>query len=85
MTVVFARASRKYLARCEKKIRVAIIEAIEGLPDSGDIQKLKGQIAKNTYRLRVGKYRVLYIWEKDEIRIIDIDTRGDVYKRGDRA
>jgi len=50
------------------------------LPEKGDIRRLRGQTNKTTYRLRVGKYRVLYIWEKDEIRIIDIDTRGDVYK-----
>jgi hypothetical protein len=50
MTIIFSRASRKYLVRCGQKTR------------------------------SVGKYRVLYIWEKDEIRIIDIDTRGDAYK-----
>jgi len=59
---------------------MAIVEAIEGLPDHGDVRKLKGQVIKNTYRLRVGRYRVIYVWEKDEIKILDVDTRGDIYK-----
>ena len=80
MNVVFAKASRKYLARCEKRTRAVIVEAIEGLPDKGDICKLKGRVIKNAHRLRVGKYRVLYVWERDEIKILNIDTRGDVYK-----
>ena len=80
MTIIFSRASRKYLVRCGQKTRAVIIEAIERLPEKGDIRRLRGQTNKTTYRLRIGKYRFLYIWGKDEIRIIDIDTRGDVYK-----
>jgi len=56
------------------------MEAIEGLPDKGDIKRLKGQTAKNAYRLRVGRYRIIYVWERDRIKILDIDTRGDIYK-----
>ena len=80
MNISFAKAGRKYLARCNSRTRAAIVGAIEGLPERGDIRMLKGRSIKNTYRLRVGRYRVVYIWEKDEIKILDIDTRGDVYK-----
>jgi mRNA interferase RelE/StbE len=80
MNITFSKASRKYLARREKKTSAVIVEAIEGLPEKGDIRMLKGRSIKNIYRLRVGKYRVIYIWEREEIEIIDIDTRGDVYK-----
>ena len=80
MNILLSKTSRKYLARCDRKTRVIIAEAIEGLPDKGDIRKLKGRIIKNAHRLRVGKYRVLYVWEKGEIKILNIDTRGDVYK-----
>jgi len=80
MNVVFSKPSRKFLARCENKMRAVIIEAIEELPDKGDIRMLRGHSIRNIYRLRVGRYRVIYIWERDEIKILDIDTRGDVYK-----
>jgi mRNA interferase RelE/StbE len=80
LNVLFAKPSRKFLARCGKKTGAAIIGAIEGLPDNGDIKKLKGQLVKNTYRLRVGRYRVIYVREDDQVRILDIDARGDIYK-----
>lgn len=80
MDVLFSKSSLKQLARCESKTRAVIVEAICGLPDRGDIARLKGQIIRNTFRLRVGRYRVIYTWEGDEIRIIEIDTRGDIYK-----
>ncbi len=80
MQILFSKTSIKYLARCEGKTRTAIIEAIGNLPDHGDIRKLKGRIIENAYRLRVGKFRVVYTREGDTIRIIKVDTRGDIYK-----
>ena len=61
-------------------ITLKIIESIEKLPSKGDIKKLKGKKVKNIFRLRIGKYRVIYFLEKDVIKVIKIDTRGDVYK-----
>lgn len=46
-----------------------------------DIAKLQGQ--KNHYRLRVGKYRVLYEVRDNQILVIyayKVDSRGDIYK-----
>ena len=54
--------------------------AIDGIP-LGDIKKLKGNYLPPIFRLRVGKYRALYYMDDDgTIRIIKIDSRGDVYK-----
>lgn len=80
MNVLFAKPSRKYLTRCGKKARMAIVTAVGGLPGRGDINKLKGQFVKGAYRLRVGRYRIIYVREDDLIRILDIDARGDIYK-----
>jgi mRNA-degrading endonuclease RelE of RelBE toxin-antitoxin system len=80
MNLSFSRTSLKFLEKCEKKVRSGIIEAIEGLPSQGEIRRLRGQVLKNTFRLRVGRYRIVYVWEGDAIRIMRIDTRGDVYK-----
>ncbi|MCK7478184.1 MAG: type II toxin-antitoxin system RelE/ParE family toxin [Candidatus Moduliflexus flocculans] len=80
MTLSFSRRSIKFLAKCGLKTRTVIIEAIGELPGKGDIRKLKGQTIKNTFRLRVGKYRVVYVDDGDEIRILKIDTRGDIYR-----
>ncbi len=80
MKFLYSRTSIKYLQKLERSVVRKIIEAIEKLPFEGDINKLKGKKIKNIYRLRIGKYRVIYSFDKEEIKIIKIDTRGDVYK-----
>jgi len=80
MTVLYGKTSLKYLSRLENDIRSNTISAIEALPDQGDIRKMKGRSLQNLFRLRVGKFRVLYIRETEAIRILDIDVRGDIYK-----
>jgi len=80
MNIFFSKTSLKYLTKLEQQVRTNIIEAIEGLPDKGDICKMRGQSIQNIYRLRVGKYRILYVQGEDTIKILEIDTRGDIYK-----
>jgi len=80
MKFLYSRTSIKYLQKLERGVIRKIIEAIEKLPNEGDINKLKGKKTKNIYRLRIGKFRVIYSSEKEVIKIIKIDTRGDVYK-----
>lgn len=66
-------------------MKLKIKDSIEGLienPPKGDIKQLQG-INPTTYRLRVGKYRVIYEYirkEKDALFIKDIGSRGDIYK-----
>lgn len=76
----FGRKALKFLSRCGEKERGRLVEAIGELPDKGDIRKLRGQVIKDSFRLRVGKYRIIFAWAGDKIKIIKIDTRGDVYK-----
>jgi len=45
---------------------------------SGDVKKLKG--FKDRYRLRVGKYRVLFKLDKDVVIIYDFGDRKDIYR-----
>ena len=81
MKIFFSRTSLKYLQDLDKKTCRKIIEAIDKLPIEGDVKKLKGQKKKNIYRLRIGRYRTIFAQNKDVIRIVKIDTRGDVYKQ----
>ena len=80
MKFSYSRTSIKYLQKLERDVVRKIIEAIEKLPHEGDVNKLKGKRIKNIFRLRIGKFRVIYSLEKEVIKIIKIDTRGDVYK-----
>ena len=80
MKFYYSRTSLKYLQQLEKNVARKIVEAIEKLPSKGDIRKLKGKKIKNVYRLRIGRHRIIYLLESEIIKIIKIDTRGDVYK-----
>ncbi len=80
MKFLYSRTSIKYLQKLERDVVRKIIEGIEKLPLEGDINKLKAKKARNIFRLRIGKFRVIYLFEKEAIKIIKIDTRGDAYK-----
>lgn len=80
MDVFYSKTSLKYLSKLEKDIRLNIVSAIEKLPEKGDIQRMRGQALQNIFRLRVGKYRVLYVRKTSTIKVLEIDTRGDIYK-----
>ena len=85
MEVRFNRQALKTLAKLDKATQVRIKEGIEGLtqkPPIGDIKPLQG--TENNYRLRIGKYRIIYHYTSEgqcEILFIDrIGSRGDIYK-----
>ena len=80
MKILYSRTSIKYLKGLEQKHAKKIVEAIDKLPYEGDIKRLKGKKVKNVFRLRCGKHRIVYEMEVEILKILKIDTRGDVYK-----
>jgi mRNA interferase RelE/StbE len=79
MIILFSKTSLNYLGRLERSHRKKIVSAIDKLPGHGDIKKMKGKKLANLFRLRIGKYRIIYQIDVDIIKILDIDTRGDIY------
>ncbi|MCL2401120.1 MAG: type II toxin-antitoxin system RelE/ParE family toxin [Oscillospiraceae bacterium] len=79
MKKTILKPAEKALRSYDKPTQIRIIEAISLLPD-GDVKKMKGKRNLPLYRLRVGKHRVIYELNDDEITIAKIDTRGDAYK-----
>ncbi len=80
----YRRQARNFLARLPLKIKTAIVNKLHALaqnPDSGafDVISLKG---REGFRLRVGRYRVIYTRQDDRliIEIVKIRPRGDAYK-----
>lgn len=61
-------------------IQQALFE-LEKNPYTGDVLKLTGEI--NSYRKRVGVYRILYTIYKDMVyvEVLDITHRKDAYKK----
>jgi mRNA interferase RelE/StbE len=80
----YRRKARNYIARLPLKSKSVIVNKLHQLaenPDNPelDIAVLKGRIG---FRLRVGKYRVVYSRHDDIliIEIVRIRSRGDIYK-----
>ena len=70
----------KFIHRLDRKEREKALETIElienGKFDSLDIKKLKG--AKNKYRVRKGKLRIMYEMENNgSFHVIEVTRRGD--------
>ena len=76
--------SLKFLSKIDRKISLDLVEKIDNLiiipwKIKQDIKKLS--TAKNSYRLRVGKIRVVFEINHQNkiIYILDIDYRGNIY------
>ena len=76
MEIIYSKSSLKFLKKQDADIQKRIIDAIEKIP-AGDIKKLRGT---DIFRLRVGDFRVLYDDNGNVIAIIDIGSRGQIYK-----
>jgi len=87
MNIIYSKQAIKFISSQDKSTKQRIKKSIEGLIGNnplGDIKPLKGYPIK-TYRLRVGKLRIIFRYDVDtnEQRILfisDINSRGDVYK-----
>ncbi|HHX22545.1 MAG TPA: type II toxin-antitoxin system RelE/ParE family toxin [Thermoanaerobacterales bacterium] len=78
--VIYSNKAKKSLEKYDYKTSIRIINAIDKIP-LGDIKRLVGNEISSLFRLRVGKYRIIYMYEDEQtIKIIKIDSRGDVYK-----
>ncbi|MBC8400134.1 MAG: type II toxin-antitoxin system RelE/ParE family toxin [Candidatus Marinimicrobia bacterium] len=80
MRYLLSNPAVKTLKGLTRRVAENIIAAIEELPEKGDNRRLKGKRTPPLWRLRVGKYRIIYQRSDSVIRILKIDTRGDVYK-----
>ena len=78
MKILKSKQVMKYIEAQDKKTRGRINDAFSKLP-LGDIVPVAGH--ENTYRLRIGNLRAIFLKEEDAIKITVLDTRGQVYKK----
>jgi len=79
MKISYSKTFEKKFSMYQRKLQIKIFEAINNIPD-GDIKKMTGNDIPPIYRLRVSKYRILFYMNEEEIKVLKIDSRGDVYK-----
>jgi len=86
MQVLLRPVANRYLERLNesdnRRIRAALYD-LSKEPPEGDIKPLSGQTGY--FRVRVGKYRVLFRHEENTIFVTNIDSRGQAYKKKNRG
>lgn len=71
----------KYIFRQTPKLQKRFFEALEKI-ENGDLENLdlkKISGSEDSFRCRIGKFRIIFKKEADLGKIIEIDTRGDIY------
>lgn len=84
----FSEAALDFLETVPHKIRAQIIRKAKALlndpfpPGSKKLQGITTAMGEPVHRERSGDYRILYVVRKqpDEVVILDIDHRKDVYR-----
>ena len=81
--IILSELSQKFLKKSDAVLRKRIFDKLEKLsfqPIGSDTKKIIGRT--NIYRVRVGKYRILYSVSNQElvILVVDIDKRESVYQ-----
>lgn len=87
MEIIYSKDAVKFLRKLPKKSVTRIRAAIQGLtqaPPVGDIKPILGS-EEGRMRLRVGSWRVIYRYGREEeieiLDVLDIGNRGDIYKK----
>ena len=79
--IIIKKKAKKFIDKLPINEKKRVVTAIQQLQSGEDIKKLKGY--DDLLRLRVGNYRIVYTLDNGKliVYIIDIDNRGDIYKR----
>ena len=87
MEIRYAKSAVKALESLDRPTKARIRAGIYGLtqkPPLGDIKAMQGY-HDGRFRLRVGKYRIVYRYGMESqleiLYIMDIGSRGDIYKK----
>ena len=79
MKIDFSNDAEKAFGKLDSNMAGRIIKGIMKLPNKGDIKPLSGY-SDGRKRLRIGGYRIIFLFENNFLQIIEIDSRGDIYK-----
>jgi len=79
MKISYSKTFEKKFSKYDRKLQGKIFNAIQNLPD-GDVKRLTGNDIPPIYRIRISKYRILFHMNEEEIQILKVDSRGDIYK-----
>jgi len=77
--IKYHKQAEKFILSQGKTAALRLYRAISQLP-LGDVKRLHGQEDPPLFRLRIGDYRVVFYQEQENITVLRVNNRGDVYK-----
>ena len=82
MKIRYASKFRSQIKRAPKHVKEKVLRLVDELsrdplPEGWDIGKIKGE--NNVYRVRIGNWRLIYLVEEDEVRLVSLRSRGRIY------
>jgi len=81
MKIFIAPKAKKQIQKLPEIAKIAVDSKIKGLlEDQQNLQIKKMKEYKDMYRVRVGRYRIVYQRTDDFIRIVVVQHRKDVYR-----
>jgi len=77
MKIKYLNSAKKSIKAMDNQNKARVEKALEMLPKGDIIPMYYG----NTYRLRVGKYRIIFAYDGNSSIIVHrVASRGDIYK-----
>ncbi|MBF0519956.1 MAG: type II toxin-antitoxin system RelE/ParE family toxin [Nitrospirae bacterium] len=77
--IVLSRRAKSDLRKLDRSIVDRVISKIESLNENPIALSLTGTL-KGCYKLPVGQWRVIYTIENDDIIVLNIGHRKDIYR-----
>jgi len=80
--IIISKSAEKYIDKLNNKDRNRIIKSLDKLKTTPELFLIK-LVNYNIYKFRVGNYRLLIDFYKNELRIviIEIGLRKNIYKK----
>ena len=78
--LIHKKAQKKFEKLGDEQLKERLKEVFKLLSDPSSLDTIKIHGEDNTYRTRLGKYRIMWIKETDCVYIVDFDVRGRIYK-----
>jgi len=81
--VSFTKSANKEVSKLPQNVQVRVFKAIYSLVNNPRLGNVRLMVGSNSWRLRVGDYRIVYDIEDKllKILIIKIGPRKDVYRK----
>ncbi len=77
---IHKHAKKKFERVKDQELKARLKEAFSLLSEPFNLDTVKIQGERGTFRTRIGKYRILFVIEGKTVYIVDFDTRGKIYK-----